>query len=242
MNNIDMAIDKLSDRHGLDALNFQHEALYDLNRAAVRMLDALESQNNCNKGGACNKPTMKLNSLCNQQKNLNEQTQSQCQNPNQQDPSSREALRRLASEQGTIQKSLQELEQEFGGSREILGRLDAIGEDMQKVVDALTNGEVGQETLERQLRIYSRMLDATKTMQRKDFTDQRKANVGEDVLRNSPPALTGNQLQGGLDIDDQLRRFMNESYPREYEQQIKAYFKALIEQMDSQTPSDYETD
>ena len=140
-------------------------------------------------------------------------------------------MRRLAAEQGAIHKSLQELEKEFGNSRELLGRLDAVSEDMQKVVDQLSEGEVGQETLDRQLKIYSRMLDATKTMQRKDFTEERKATVGKDIFRPSPAALSGNDLKGGLDVEDRLREFLNESYPAEYDQHIRAYFKALLEKL-----------
>jgi hypothetical protein len=147
-------------------------------------------------------------------------------------------MRRLAAEQNAIGKSLQELKQEFGDSRDILGRLDAINEDMEKVADALSEGEVGQETLERQLKIYSRMLDATRTLQRKDFTEQRRAKVGEDIIRNSPAALTGNHLQGGLDIEDRLRQFLDENYPEEYEQHIKAYFKALLENSDYYAPAE----
>jgi len=80
------------------------------------------------------------------------------------------------------------------------------------------------------------MLDATKTLQRKDFTEQRKATVGTDILRASPAALSGQQLEGGLDIEDRLRRFLDESYPEEYEQHIKAYFKALMERIDNYSP------
>ena len=236
LGNIDLAIDKLTNRRSTDAIGYQREALWSLNRAALNMLDALEQQNQCNKGGSCDNPSQKMESLCMQQQKLNQQTQSQCQNPNNMGPGGQEAMKRLAAEQGAIQKSLQELEQEFGQSREVLGRLDAVAEDMQKVVDQLSSGEVGHETIDRQLKIYSRMLDATRTMQRKDFTDQRKAAIGQDVLRSSPAALSGNHLQGGLDVEDRLRQFLDESYPEEYEQHIKAYFKALLESMNYQSP------
>ena len=241
MANMDLSIDKFTNRFGAEGGSYQQEALYNLNRAAVRMLDALESQKNCNKGGSCNKPTQKLNSLCDRQDMLNRKTQSQCQNPKDLSPSDREAMQRLAAEQDGIHKSLEQLEQEFGDSREVLGRLDAISKDMEKIVDQLSSGPVGQETLERQLKVYSRMLDAARTMQRKDFTEQRKAETGKDILRNSPPALSGDQLQGGLKVEDKLRQFLDESYPPEYEQHIKAYFKALLEKTESAPANpDYE--
>jgi hypothetical protein len=242
LGNLELAIDKFSDRRGIEAQSYQREALYDLNRAAVRMMDALEQQSQCNKGGSCSKPSQKLNSLCDKQNMLNQETQSLCRNPKNMGAGNAEALKRLAGEQDGIRKSLAQLQQEFGNSKEVLGRLDAITDDMEKVVDQLGTGQVGEETLERQLKVYSRMLDATKTLQRKDFTDQRKAETGKDIFRNSPPALSGNQLQGGLDAEDRLRQFLNESYPAEYEQHIKAYFKALLQNEDNRRIQlDYES-
>ena len=228
--NIDLAIDQFSNRHQLEGANYQREALYGMNKSALKMLEALESQSNCNKGGSCSKPSLKMGSLSEQQKELNLKTQSQCQNPGSNpSPTDTDALRRLAAEQNAIGKSLGQLQNEFGDSKEVLGRMDAIREDMKKVSDALANGEVGQEVLDRQLKILSRMLDATRTMQRKDFTDQRRATTGEDILRSAPPALSGNNLRGGLDVDDRLREFLKEEFPEIYEAHIKAYFKALIE-------------
>ncbi len=237
MGNMDLSVDRFSNKRGFEGKNYQQEALFNLNRAAIRMMDALEQQSSCNNASSCDKPNQKLNSLCDKQNKLNQETQSQCNNPKDVSPSDKEALGRLASEQDAIRKSLAELEKEFGNSREVLGRLDAISDDMKKVVDELSSGEVGQQTLERQLKVYSRMLDASKTLQRKDFTEQRKSEVGKDISRNSPPALTGEQQQGGLDMEDKLRQFMNESYPSEYEQHIKAYFKALMENNDQPAPA-----
>ncbi len=228
--NSNQAIEQFSGLRSREAITFQNESLFNLNRAAVRMMDALEQQSQCNKGGSCDKPSQMMQSMSQKQSEINQQTQSQCQNPgNRMGTSDVDAFRRLAAEQMAVGKSLSELQKEFGDSREILGRLDGIREDIDKISEALSSGEVGEATLERQLQVYSRMLDASRTMQRKDFTDQRKASVGKDILRNSPPALSGNRLQGGLDVEDRLRQFLNEKYPPEYEQHIKAYFKALLE-------------
>ncbi len=240
LGNMDLAIDNFSERRRPQGVNAQKEAMTELNRAAVRMLDALENQKQCNKGGAaCNKPSMAMNSLCDKQQKLNQQTQSMCNNPGKNASNDQDALRRLAGEQSNIGKTLQQLADEFGDSKEVLGRLDAVANEMKDVSDALSKGEIGPETQERQLRILSRMLDATRTLQRKDYTDQRQSTPAQDVLRQPPPALSGSQLNGGLDIEDRLRHFMNENYPAEYEQHIKAYFKALLEKstLNSKQPS-----
>jgi hypothetical protein len=228
--NMNLAIENFSERRRPQGMNAQKEALTNLNRAAVRMLDALQNQKDCNKGGSsCNKPSLSMNSLCDKQQQLNQQTQSMCNKPGQMGANDPDALRRLAGEQNSIRKTLGELADEFGDSKEVLGRLDAIADEMKEVADALSSGEVGPETQEKQLRILSRMLDATKTLQRKDYTDKRRATAAQDVFRLPPAALSGSQIEGGLDIEDKLRRFMNEFYPAEYEQHIKAYFRALME-------------
>jgi hypothetical protein len=141
----------------------------------------------------------------------------------------RAGLERLAGEQGAIRKSLEELEREFGQSRQILGRLDDIAREMKEVEEDLASGEVGQETLQRQLRIFSRMLEASRSLQRKDFTEQRQAKSAEKDLFYVPPELTSGLTGDQSQIEDRLQKYLGDSYPAQYEEQIKAYFRALLQ-------------
>jgi hypothetical protein len=211
-------------------------------------MESMEQQSQCNNP----KPDMqKMESLCKRQNNLNQQTQNQCNNPGQCNsgkpgssgkPSEsqgilpgRETLGRLAAEQGAIRKSVQQLEQEFGGSRQVLGRLGDIAGEMKKIEEELKNGEVGPETLERQLNIYSRMLEASRSLQRKDFSEQRKATTATSQDPYLPPALSQGLLDDRVQLEDRLKRFMGDDYPPQYEEQIKAYFKALLKAQSEQT-------
>jgi DNA repair exonuclease SbcCD ATPase subunit len=179
-----------------------------------------------------------LQSLCNKQNQLN-QTTKQCNNPsNQCDnpslnpngvPQFRQELQRLAGEQGSIRKSLEELNAEFGNSRQILGRLDDIAKEMKQVEEDLADGEIGEETTQRQLRIYSRMLQAARSLQRKDFSEQRRATTAEDQPYFVPPSLPTDIFSDRVNLEDRLRRFLGDNYPPQYEEQIKAYFKALLQ-------------
>ena len=140
------------------------------------------------------------------------------------------AMQRLAAEQGAVRKSLGELEKEFGGSSEILGRLDDLGEEMGKVVDDLERLRVDQSTIDRQKKILSRLLDAEKSIRKRDYSKKRRAEIGEDVSRPSPEGLPPDFFQPGQMAKDDLSRFLEEAYPKEYEQLIKEYFKALSEE------------
>lgn len=231
-----LAMEGLDNAYGRNAQRSQQQAMSQLNKASVRLLESMEQQKECDKGSNCNKNMSKLESLCNKQNQLNQQTQSQCNNPgNSGQGNQGEQLRtgengfeRLAGEQGAIRKSLEQLANEFGDSRQIMGRLDDIAREMKDVEEALAEGNVGDETLERQLKVYSRMLQATRSLQRKDFSEQRKAESATGSQVYMPPALPAELLNDRGKLEDRLKQYLGTDYPQQYEQQIKAYFKALM--------------
>ncbi|MEE9443934.1 MAG: hypothetical protein V3V99_14820 [candidate division Zixibacteria bacterium] len=225
--NMQSSCDNLGERRTSAAYDSQQEAMYNLNRASVKLLDGLEEQNDCNKGGSCNKNNQKMQSMCQKQNEINQQTQQECNNPGKNPNATRQALKRLAGEQGTVRKSLEELQKEFGNRRDILGRLDALSDEIKEIEGLLEEGQAGQELVDRQLRVYSRMLDVQKSLNRRDFTKERQSVIGKDILRASPGALDDDNMVGPETLQDRLNQYLKEGYPRQYEQQIKAYFKAL---------------
>jgi len=230
---MDLATQCLSEKQTANACRSQREAMAALNKASIRLMESLNSQKQCDKGSNCNKNMSKLESMCNKQNKLNQKTKQQCNNPSfnpsAQPRESRDGLKRLAAEQESIRKSVQELADEFAGSRQILGRLEDIADEMKSIEEDLADGEVGPETMERQLQIYSRMLQASRSLQRKDFTEQRKANSADDQLFTIPPDLPQELLNDRIKLEDRLRKYLGGKYPPQYEEQIKAYFKALLQ-------------
>jgi hypothetical protein len=237
---MDLATTGFDQKRGFDATRNQRDAMVNLNDASIRLMESLEQQKQCDKGGSCSKPTAKLQSLCDKQNQLNQQTQNQCNNPGNANPKlsqgAREGLERLAGEQASIRKSLEDLNREFGNSRQILGRLDDIADKMKQIEEAMADGEVSQEMLDQQVKVYSRMLEATRSMYRKDFSQQRKAATATSNTVFLPPELSGDILNDRTKLEDRLRQYLGESFPSQYEKQIKAYFKALL-QLESQPVS-----
>ncbi|MCP4686221.1 MAG: hypothetical protein GY867_12350 [bacterium] len=233
---MEMATESFDNKRGSRALESQRQAMVDLNRAATRLMESMEQQSQCDKGGNCDKGMANLESLGKKQNQLNQQTRGMCNNPPQQgqgQPMSggaeqRAGFERLAAEQGAIRKSLQEMEQEFGGSRQVLGRLSDIANEMKEIEESLREGDVGPETTERQLKVYSRMLEAARSLQRKDYSERRRANSATETAVFVPPSLPRELFDEDVRLEDRLRRFLGDSYPPQYEEQIKAYFKALL--------------
>lgn len=239
--NMDLAMQGLSDKNQVQAKQLQREAMVKLNEASIRLMESLDQQKQCNNASNCNNSMQQLEKMCNKQNQLNKQTQSMCNNPGMSNPTSgkdaRESLERLAAEQSSIRKSMEDLSREFGNSRQILGRLGDIAKEMKDVEEAMASGEIGPSTAERQLKIYSRMLEASRSLQRKDFTEQRKASTATQTATYIPPGLSNDILNDRVNLEDRLRQYLGDGYPKQYEEQIKAYFKALLQVQSQQYPS-----
>ncbi|MGB8658484.1 MAG: DUF4175 family protein [Candidatus Zixiibacteriota bacterium] len=229
---MDQAVQRLSERKKEVASDEQKEAIYDLNVTARQLLSAMQNANKSCSGSGMERMFQKMQGMCNKQGGINQETEKlgQCSGGSMLSLSQQEGLGRLAAEQEAVRKALSELESEFGNRSEIAGRLDKVGDEMKKVVQDFERMQVDQGTMDRQQKILSRLLDAEKSLKEKDYSKQRRAEVGEDVSRPSPKGLPSDITQGEESAKDDLLRFMQEAYPKEYEQLIKDYFKALSEE------------
>ncbi len=223
---MDQSTDALMRRSSLQAQRSQKDAMFSLNQAANQIMQSMQSQKMCNKGSCQNENLFQqMNKLQKQQQQLNTKTQSMCNNPGQGHPKQGD-LGRLAAQQDAIRKSMAQLQREQGSRSEILGRLDKLGDEMKKVVEDLESGNVGDETYKRQYKIYSRMLDFQKSLERQDYSEERRAQTAQDIFQDSPPPL---QFKPGTrqNYQDRLQKYMNEGYPVEYEELIKEYFRSV---------------
>lgn len=73
------------------------------------------------------------------------------------------------------------------------------------------------------------MLEATRSLQRKDYNDQRQAQSAETKTFYAPPGLTLDLLNNPIGLEERLRKYLGDDYPPQYEAQIKAYFRALLQ-------------
>jgi len=230
---MDQAVIRLDERRRDIAQDEQTEGIYDLNVTARMLMQAMQNAEKSCSGTGMEKMFEKMKNMCDKQCALNQQTQSlgQCDGQGMElSMSQQAALQRLAAEQEALRKSLSELESEFGNRSEVLGRMGEVGEEMKKVVGDFERMRIDQNTIDRQKKILSRLLDAEKSMRERDYSRQRRAEVGEDVVRRSPERLSPEAIRKEGTPKDDLTRFMQEAYPKEYEQMIKDYFKALSDE------------
>ena len=100
-------------------------------------------------------------------------------------------------------------------------------EEMKEVINDLEGLDLHRKTIERQQKILSRMLDAQKSVREKEYSKDRLAESGEDMLRRSPQDPTNPEDQKLKQLNLELIRALQEGYAPDYEVLIEEYFRLL---------------
>jgi len=101
-------------------------------------------------------------------------------------------------------------------------------EELESIVNDLKMGRVNRELIEKQERILSRLLEAQKSIHKREFSKKRKAENSEIDEWDLPENLE-------LEFDKMWQKaLLNEdykNYPKEYQELIKEYLKILNEKL-----------
>ncbi len=243
MKSMEQATEQLTNRNPQQAGAQQQGAMSSMNKAAMQMQDALskmqgEGDGSCeNPGGqgeggdgdAKGSMMQKLQQMSGKQQGINQGTQ-QMGTGQQLSPEKQAELGRLASEQGKAQRAMEELAKKNegrDGKKKALGNLDKIAEEMKEVVADMQSGMITPETIKRQERILSRLLDATRSMNERDYETKRESRSGQDITRNSPSALDYSTQEGKTRALQDLLRSIQQGYTKDYESLIRKYFESV---------------
>lgn len=244
LQNMNQSISELSERRISNAAGAQASAMAKMNSAIGKMQEMISQMQQG--GGACNNPggqgqgqnpgganfSQQIQKLAAQQQMINQALQQMASG--QQGSLSQEQrakMGRISKQQGSAQKSLNELakeQKEYGGQdRKTLGDLQQISKDMQETISDLQNGNITPETLKRQEKILSRLLDATKSIHDRDFDKTREAKTGRNYNQTGPASLDLSTQQGRQEAMQQLLQSIQQGYTKDYENLIRLYFDAL---------------
>ena len=248
MRKMQEAIRQLSERQTRNASQQQSGAMASMNEAISQMQQQLSMMQNQG-SGSCNMPggsgmgqsgqngqmsfSEKLQQMAAQQQALNNQLRQLAQNQGQYSMEQQAEFGRLSEKQGNARKSLEELareQKESGGEKKALGDLNRIAEEMQEVVSDLESGNVTEETMKKQERILSRLLDANRSVHERDFDKKRRAKSGKEYELASPDAIDLRTQEGRRQAMRELLQSIQQGYTKDYEILIRQYFKSLQKQ------------
>jgi hypothetical protein len=226
------AMRSLAQRNRPGASQQQTDAMGSLNEAAQRVEDSMNAlQQGGGQGMGMAGLMQRLQRLSSRQggindgsRNLGAMTQAQAAE-----------MARLAGEQGMVRKSLEQLAREAAASgdlKKLMGDLNQAAREMAEVQTDLMSGNLNPETVRKEDRILSRLLDAQRSTRERDFEKKRTSTAGQDILRESPGPLDLTTIQGKDRLRRDMQKALGEGYAREYEDLIKRYFE-ILEQSDS---------
>ena len=236
------AVGRYSNQDLAGGLNSSKEATISLNQAATGLLRQKESMQGAKSSTGMQEAMESLQSLAGQQQGLNEQSmgmipgnqdgmgQSQSQNGQRLQEGAGEALGRMAAEQEAIRRGLEETMQKMqqnGGST--LGNMGDVAEDMKKVEQDMRSGRLEADTVERQQKILSRLLDAPRSVEKRDYSRKRTSRPGVDVVRSSPGALSGDLLKTRPSLAALLARGSRDPIAPRYRATVDEYFQSILE-------------
>jgi hypothetical protein len=222
------AMRALDTRTGNVASQEQAAAMASLNKAATQVQNALQQL--MQGGGAGMGGLMQqLQLMAGQQMGINMGTQGLGDGNLSMEQAAQAA--RLAMEQEAIRKSLEQLNREAQASGEqqrVLGDLGKIAEEMREVVENLQQQNVNPETIRKQERILSRMLDASRSLRERDYEQRRQGRTATtQFTRRSPADLDPSTLEGTNRLREDLLRALEQGYSKDYQELIRKYFEML---------------
>ncbi len=224
----------LEDRKPNLAVPIQKQGLADLNQSVADLLEAMDQMNQQMGQAGMQNLLEQLEQLAQSQGQLNEMAQQLNQQMRRQGrtPSNEQMLSRMAYEQQMIREATERVADMMERLSEVLGDLNGIAEEMKEVEGELQQGNLNQQVLDKQREILTRMLESSKSLQKREVSKRRKSEVAKtptaagDDARPLDPKL----LETIQQIESNLRSRDQESLPPQYRELIQQYFKALSEQ------------
>ncbi len=222
-------IGDLENRSRNGAQNKSRGAMAALNEAAEMMqsmLNAMANQQGQGEGGMMSL-MQQLKKMSGMQMQINAQTKQMKGMGKSQRQLAR--MQRLAAQQQALQKSLEELDKEAkasGKSKQLAADLERIAEEMKEIVSDLQSANLDDDLIKKQERILSRLLDAQRSINERDFEKRRQSKAGKNVARKSPK-----DLRLGKEAKDRLEKELleaeKEGYKNDYRELIRKYYREL---------------
>lgn len=136
---------------------------------------------------------------------------------------------RLQGEQGKALKSMEELakEQEKFKSKDPVKneQMRKAMEEMKEVISDIQSGKVDENTMKKQDRILSKMLEISRSENERDKENKRESNEGKDYMQ---------KFNGSLESEEDKERVLQEllkslkfGYSKDYEKVIKRYMENI---------------
>ncbi|KPK95580.1 hypothetical protein AMJ80_04775 [bacterium SM23_31] len=220
------SIKMLEERNKAGSISNQDKSMQGLNESIIQLREIMKNVQESTGGTGFNEFVERMQQLAGQQQKLNQNTESLSQG-GALSLEQQAAMQRLAQEQELIRKSLEQLQKEMQEPVNLKERLEQMGTDMREVIKDMKDLNITGRTLQLQEQILSRMLDAQRSIHRRDFSKKRVAETAKQYEGIDPGILPENLGEHKRYLEEDLIKALKEGYTRDFEVLIKNYFDSL---------------
>ncbi|MBL7086116.1 MAG: hypothetical protein ISS28_03295, partial [Candidatus Cloacimonetes bacterium] len=229
LSQLESIFEKISERRNYNVQKDKNEIYTSINKMIIDLLQSQSQMSQCKSGGGGMQQLMQqLQQMSQGQMAINFLTQALLEQMMQQSqgltPQQRNMLDRIIGNEKQIKENLERLLRDFPEAEKLLGNLENIKEEIKEVIKKLEKGIIDKELIEKQQRILSRLLDAQKSIHRRDYSKRRESKSPEQQEYKIPDSLKIDTKT--IQVKDILK-FINENYPEEYHRLIKEYLERI---------------
>lgn len=168
------------------------QAIADLNQLALMAIAGAQQMGQQGQGQSGEEVAQQLEELAQQQGDLtNQSTQLMPMQLGEQAMS--QQLQQMSQGQESVASELGDLADE-PGSEQSLGDLQQLAQEAQMLARELQQGRLTPEMVQRQERLFHRLLDAGRSLEREEFSEERESETPGIFERGEVLSLTGEQL------------------------------------------------
>ncbi|MEJ2628462.1 MAG: hypothetical protein P8078_07895, partial [bacterium] len=207
---------------------FQSRAVGSLNQGVMSIEEILTRMQGGGFGMGMEEFLMQMQQMAGEQSRLNQETMDLLDQGSL-SLAQQAAMSRLAQQQQAIKRAVEKLLQELGNEEKYSGRLDRTLEEMKKVIKDFQDENINRQTIARQQRILSRMLDLQQSLRKRDYSNNRTSVTGRDVIRTGPEAMNFEASKMEQRIQEDILRLPEEGYTKQFQKLIRAYYELLFE-------------
>lgn len=234
LNNMGEAARHLGQRDGRSAREPQQQAMRYANETVLLLRESLDNLSNASMPSSFAEAMQKMMGISEQQAQLNQAGQqaldrAQAQGQGRAMPGLDGEIRRLSAEQGRIYQALEELHRSARGHKGAQGQIEAMQEEMREVINELQQRRLNERTLQKQERIFQRMLEASRSIHSRGFKEDREATGGRDQPYSGPPGMPDDRGQVPDALREAMRRALEGPYPNEYRILLQRYYEQVYD-------------
>lgn len=194
MESLQNTIEAMETRRGASSPAAQAEQVIgDLNQLALMAIAGAEQMGQQQSQGASGEDVAEqLEQLAQQQGELMNQSSQMMPMQLPQEAMSQQ-MQQMQSGQESVASDLGDLADE-PGSEESLGDLQQLAQEAQAIAEEMAQGRLTPEVVQRQERLFHRLLDAGRSLEREEFSEERESEEPGEFERGDVLGLTADQM------------------------------------------------